>query len=219
MIDNLIAQETSIRFENRIGGILKKYGHNVTKLDKDIHGRKPDFLITNSLGEKLLVECKYVVCGGITEDGEQISMLNPNLHQSGVFEPNFQNKYYEVLLDARDQYNKYVSQNTKVNNKIPFVVALDADFLAKWFRFLPSDIYGLKEISAIIYIVKNKELDEELYKYSIEDLEKIDKNEIMVYKPQPSVRFFVLSNPTANIKFNPDEFLNKPIIKTKSKSE
>lgn len=210
VLDKIIAQEKSIQFEDKIGGILEKYGHSVVKLDKDRKGRKPDYLVTNIENNKVLVECKFVASGGMTEDGQHISTLNPDLVYCGVFQPTFREKYYEVLSDAQDQYKKY-TKNSGNDSKLPFVVAIEADFLAEYFRFIPNDIYGLKDISAVIYLLRNVERDKELYKYSIDDLEKIIDKKLKVYTPSPSLQFKVIHNTSANIKFRPEEYLRNPI--------
>lgn len=211
MIDNLQAQHLAKKFEDKVGYLFEKYGMSVDKLDKEnTRSPRPDYLITNASNDEVVVECKYIVSGGYSESGEQISTLNPSLDKAGLFNPTFEEKYFDVFLDAIVQYKSYMK--TRKKKKIPFIVAIEADFFAQWFKFIPSDIYGLGEISAVIFLERNHELGKEMYRYSLHDLEKIIKKELKVYKPSPSLRFNVLRNSNAKIRLRAEEFIRNPII-------
>ncbi len=77
------------------------------------------------------------------------------------------------------------------------------------FKFIPNDIYGLEMVSAVIKIERDLERKKEIKKWS---LEKFIKSELKKKTPSPSVRFNVLLNSKAKIKFKPYEFLKNPII-------
>jgi hypothetical protein len=211
MNNQTLVREIPARFEIRIGGIFKKYGLRVQKLDRNNRGRKPDFLLTNSSNQQVIVECKYIISGGTTEDGKIISTFNTGLSDGGIFQPTFYEKYNDVFIDACDQFREFVKHNSQ-HREAPFVIALDADFFAKWFNFIPRDMYGLSEISAVIYLEKNVEQDRALEEYSMDELEEISDGGLIVSMPPPSVRFKVLHNSSAKVKFKAGDFLRNPIV-------
>lgn len=212
MLDQQLAQKYSSLYENKMGGLFKKYNLDFQKLDKKTDSRKPDYLVTNSSNKKMIVECKYVVSAGMTRDRKHhISTLDPSLPDHGVFQPNSFEKYREVLLDARSQFNDLVNTNSQYKN-IPFVVSIGSDFFADGFNFVPSNIYGITEISAIMTIERGIEQRKFFQKFSYEELEKMILGELRTHTPPESVRFKVLLNNSPKIEFNPYDFLRNPIV-------
>lgn len=193
--------------------MFEKYRLRVEKLDKDRSGRRPDYLIINSSNQKAIVECKYIASSGLMADRKtHISTLDPDLPDSGVYQPDNAQKYWSVISEARLQFIQLVNDFPDMDN-LPFIVVIGCDFLVWDFDlFVPKNIYDFVEISAIMSIEKDIELKKAFEKYSLEDIKRMLDGELEVYKPSPTIRFKVLLNGLPRIKFKPETFLKNPIL-------
>jgi hypothetical protein len=213
MLDNRLAQEIGENFEKRIGGIFKKYGLGVSKLDRDKTIQKPDYLV-NKGAKKFVCECKFIASAGTLDSGRyHISTLDPELatRNKGAFTSDGVRKTREVLVSARNQFLSLCKSEPNYNF-LPFVVALKSDFFAAGFYFVPSDIFGLTEISAVMTLESNTEIKAALHDLPLEELEEVIGGMRKIKLPQTTLRFKVLVNKGCNVKFKPVEFLKNPII-------
>lgn len=210
MFDNNLSTKLSEAFEVKIGGIFKKYKLCIKKLDKDKSGKRPDYLVTKGNG-CFVCECKYIASSGLTPNGFHMSTLDPDICDSGVFSPQSSLKIQNVLLNARTQYIELVESDQKYKS-IPFVVALESDFLVNIDNSIPKDIFGIKEISAVLKLEKDLEQIQEFKKHSIEEIKKIIEGKLKIKIPPKSVRFRVMRNINCTNKFQAINFLINPII-------
>ncbi|MBP8994766.1 MAG: hypothetical protein KBG30_13295 [Bacteroidales bacterium] len=215
MLDQTLIKLSSENFEKKIQGIFKKYGLEVIKLDKNKNGRRPDFFVfrKDDKNKGFICECKFIASAGTLNNGKyHISTLCPDLNNEGVFTYNSNFKIEEKIKNALVQYESLISEEPKYES-FPFVVVIEADFFADSFDAIPRDIYGLSNISAVLQIKKNTERKASLKEWTIANLEtQITTGRLEKKLPPESIRFKVLLNSKANIKFKVRDFLKKPII-------
>lgn len=216
MIPDRIIKTKSDSFAKQIKGIFKKYAFDIEELDKKYKKfRCPDFLvITKDKKRGFVCECKYIFSAGVIDNGkynvstEDVSLSNRN---KGVFQFDSFTKVEEVIRDAENQYSELVKNNQEYK-KYPFVVALDFDFFADSFDYIPKDIYMLKNISAVIRVERDYELKKALQNLTTDQLEKLIKKEITIRLPVNSKRFKVLQNKKSVNQFQASNILKNPII-------
>lgn len=224
MLDLSKVTDEGIEFQNKIKGIFKKYDLGVEVLDKNKSGRKPDFFIflKGDREKGFICECKFIASVGAIDNGEyQVSTLDTKLseRERGAFQYNYDIKNAEVIEKALSQYQALV-RDKPFYQKFPFVIALKFDFFADSFDYIFDLIAKnknipekeIQEISAVMKIEKNIEQKREFKESSTKDLEEMiigkRKKEISL----ESVKFKVLLNSKAKIKFKPKDFLKNPIV-------
>lgn len=217
MLDEKAIKIKSNKFSNRVRGIFKKYGLKVQVLDKDKSGKRPDYFAYYENNEKkaFVCECKYIASAGSTTDGEQhVSSDNPLLpKRKKGFQYDASTKIKEVIEKAVSQYDGLKRDKPEFEN-YPFVVALDFDFWADLFDSIPKDIYGLKEVSAVMKLEEGYEQKEEMVSWPLNEHRKILQGKGKRKIPPNTVRFKVRINFSAGVKFKPMDFLKDPIIET-----
>jgi len=216
MLNQKAVDEKNKEFLNELENFFENYNLDFMKLDEDKSGKRPDYFVHSKIDKTLgfICECKYVASAGCIDYGQyHISMYDLNLgrRNKGLFEFHSLLKIQSVITDALYQYNGLINDKSEYRS-YPFVIAAELDFFADCFEAIPRDLFGLKEISAIMKIEKNVELNKALWKYSLEELEKIATGQILVNPPPESTRFKVLLNNLAIIPFYPTMFFDNPII-------
>ena len=217
MLDNKKVQILSVNYQDKVKGLFKKYNLNVLILDKDKKGRRPDFFVyhKNNREKGFICECKYIASAGVIDNGKyHVSTLDINLakRNKGDFalDDPFA-KLEEVIRNAYSQYRDLI-QDKKECKFFPFVITLEMDFFANNFDFIPRNIYGLNTISAVMTIKRNIEQREEFEKWTRKELKEMINGQSRKKIPPESVRFKVLLNSCAEIKFKAEDFLRNPII-------
>lgn len=215
MIDENNRTKKSDDFEHQVGGIFDKYNLIVEKLDRNKKSRFPDYFAqTKDKKGGFVCECKYIHSAGVIDNGNyHVSTEDMNLpHRNGKpFRFDGFCKIEEVIIDANKQFLSLV-QNKPKFAKFPFVIALEFDFFADLFDFIPKNLYGIETISAILRIERNFELKSFLEKMTITDLEKFINKDISVKLPPNTKKFKVLLAKNPEIKFQASKYLKNPII-------
>ena len=215
MIDEEVRNKKSENFELQVGGIFNKYGLIVEKLDKNNTSRCPDYFVKTK-DDKLgfICECKYIHSAGTIDNGlyhvstEDLKLSN---RDGGHFRFNSFDKIEEVISDANKQYVSLI-KNKPSFSIFPFVVALDFDFFADSFNFIPKNLYGIETVSAVMRVEYNFELKNFLEKMTITDIERFINKDISVKLPLNTKKFKVLLAENPKIKFQASKLLDNPII-------
>lgn len=216
MLNQKLIDQKNKEFLVEIETLFKNYGLDFIKLDKDKSGKRPDCFVhlKSDITKGFICECKYVASAGCIDDGQyHVSMYDLNLgrRKEGMFEFDSFPKIHSVIQDAFSQYKGLTRDKPEYKN-YPFVIALEMDFFADCFDRIPRDIFGLKEISAVMKIEINFELRQKLDEYSADESKKMITGEIQVDLPPESKRLKVLLNNKANIPFSATKFFDNPII-------
>jgi len=217
MIPDDIINKKSSAFANEVKGIFKKYGLRVQKLDEKYKKfRCPDYLVsTQNNKNSFICECKCIFSAGTIDNGKyNVSTEDINLHNrnKGLFKFDSFEHIKEKIESAEKQYCSLIDKKPEYK-KLPFVIALDFDFFTDSFEYIPRDIYGLQNISAIMKIERDYEIKTKLRDLTSDKLKKIAKGEISIKLPTNSKRFMILPNKYAKIKFPYNKFFKNPIIK------
>jgi len=216
MLDEKAVQRESKKFENKVKGIFKKYGLGVDVLDKNKDDSRPDFFVfkKNNKEKGFVCECKFVASVGTLDDGKyHISTFDPKLGErnKGGFQFSSFGKIKNKIREALSQYQALIEDKPSYK-KFPFVVVLKLDFFANSFGFIPKNIYGLPKISAVMKIERNIKREEEIKKWSKEELKKVIEGKLKKKIPPESIQFKVLRNSNPVNPFKAREFLRNPII-------
>ena len=139
---------------------FKKAGLKVKKLDKDKTSRCPDFLIEYKNEPKFICEVKTIISADYHKELGHISIHNPKLNQKGFWYDSFQ-KIEEVLKKAVVQYKEFIKSKQEFRG-LPFLIAIFPDPFVIDFSIIPKDIFGIKEISALLKIEEDLERKREL---------------------------------------------------------
>lgn len=199
-----------IEFQNKIQGILKKHGLNIEALDKNNKNRRPDFLAKTTNGE-FIGECKGIYSDGFRNNCH-VSTLDDNF-EGGVDSHKMDlGKIETCLKDAKNQLEHLAKDSPGKYNTRPFVVFLHLDFFADDFNFIPKDLFGMTEISAIAKIERDIERYEMFQRWGSKKIKDFIDKKTKEKIPLESVRFRVLINPQAKNKFKANAFLRNPII-------
>lgn len=216
MINDEIIKYKSDSFARQVKGIFEKYNLNVCELDKKYKKFKcPDYLVETRAGKfGFVCECKYIFSAGAIDNGKyNVSTFDSKLakRNKGAFQFDSFTKVEEIIRGAEAQYEDLI-KNKPEYTKYPFIIALDFDFFADSFDYIPRDIFKLKNVSAVIRLERDFNLKKELEKLTTEQLEMLIKKEITIKLPANSKQFKVLLNSKPMNKFQASKILKNPII-------
>ncbi len=216
MIQDQVVKQKSEDFASEMKGIFKKYGLSIVDLDKNHKKFKcPDYFVQTRGGKYgFLCECKYIFSAGGLDNGKyNVSTDDFNLAQRNkdAFEFDSFKKVEDVIKGAENQYRELVKNEQKYD-KYPFIIALSFDFFADSFGCIPKNIYGLKNVSAILRIERDYEIKQVLEKLTLQQLERLINKKNTIKLPQNTKKFRVLLNKSPNIKFPANKLLKNPLI-------
>jgi hypothetical protein len=215
MLNEENIQKRTDDYHQRVKGLFKKYELKVDVLDKDKTGSRPDYFVyfANNHQKGFVCECKYIASAGTINNGRyQVSTHSCDLAKrgNGGFQFSPYEKIKAIIEKALLQYEALKKDKPEYAT-FPFVVSLELDFWADSIDSIPNDIYGLKEVSAVMKIEEGLEQKEEFAKWSLDELKRVIMRQLKKKTPPKTVRFRVLSNMSARVKFQATDFLKNPI--------
>jgi hypothetical protein len=197
MLDSEALSQITAANEGIIEKQLKKLTYAVTRLDRNVTSRRPDFLISNRAGRpEMLCEVKTVHSAGYLADRDaHISMLDGKLHETGVFEDQIDlTKISDNLANAVRKRNALVKDRPNLAS-LPLLVAFFFDFFADHLVCYPRSFDP--EVSGILTIARDIARTEAFGKLSTDDQEQRLRSGRMEGLPASSKDFILVRNKAA----------------------
>ncbi len=139
-MDTRILNRSAFENETIIKKRFEKVNYMVERLDYQGPRPRPDLLISDSSGPRIICEVKTVFSGGyLTERDAHVSTRDSKLWDSGVFENQIDlTKIDDCLGDAVRKRTAFVADRPELKD-LPLIVAFFFDFFADFLPFYPRD--------------------------------------------------------------------------------
>ncbi len=205
-MDTRILNRSASENETIIQKQFEKANYMVERLDFQGPRPRPDLLISDSSGPRMICEVKTVFSGGyLTERDAHVSTRDSKLWDSGVFENQINlTRINDCLGDAVRKRTAFVADRPEVKD-LPLIVAFFFDFFADFLSFYPRD-FGehFRDVSGILTIESDVARTSAFSKLNAEEQEARLRTGIMSGLPSNSKDFVLVRNKTARRRIPKD---------------